>query len=125
MVNGYDIQLVRQFEAIWANAGRAERKMIREIVDGTNVPKTRQDKAAAERILCFLNEKAGRQYRNVDVNIKPIMQRLQSGITEEQLRAVIAKKCREWRGTSMESYLRPATLFGREKVEQYVGELGA
>lgn len=125
MANGYDIQLIRQFEAIWANAGRAEKKVIRQIVDGTAAAKTKEAKAAAERILCFLNDKAGRQYRAVDVNLTPIMQRLQSGITEEQLRAVIAKKCREWRGTNMEPYLRPATLFGREKVEQYVGELGA
>lgn len=124
MANGYDIQLVRQFEAIWANAGRAERKMIREIVEGTRGPKTKEAKEAAERILCFLNEKTGRNYRSADVNIKPIMQRLQSGITEQELRAVVAKKCRDWKGSNMESYLRPATLFNREKCEQYVGELG-
>ena len=42
----------------------------------------------------------------------------------EECRAVVALKCREWgQDDKMEKYLRPATLFNREKFNQYAGEL--
>lgn len=79
----------------------------------------------AEEVLAFLNLKRGskRGYRPVDVNIELIIQRLKSGATIEDCKAVIAKKARDWLGTDMEVYLRPATLFNRTKFEQYLGEL--
>ena len=78
----------------------------------------------AIEVLNFLNEKTGRNYRPVDVNINFIKARLESGITVEDLKSIIAMKVREWRGDPvMDKFLRPATLFNREKCEQYYGEL--
>ena len=43
----------------------------------------------------------------------------------QELRQVVAKKCREWSGDpTMMNYLRPATLFNSVKFAQYQGELG-
>lgn len=84
----------------------------------------REIRDASKRVLEFLNERAGRQFRLVPTNLEPIQQRLVSGITEADLRKVIVRKCREWKGDEkMARYLRPATLFNRTKCEQYVGEL--
>lgn len=80
--------------------------------------------ASARSVLQFLNEKTGRRYQPVDANLRLIVARFREGTTEQQLRQVVAKKCREWTGNEkMETYLRPATLFNREKCAQYVGEL--
>lgn len=80
----------------------------------------------AVEILGFLNEKAGRNYEPVMVNIEMIVARLKEGATPDDCRAVIAKKCREWKTDErMSLYLRPATLFNRTKFAQYKGELVA
>jgi uncharacterized phage protein (TIGR02220 family) len=80
---------------------------------------------AAKRVLEFLNEKTGRNYRPTSVNLDKIAARLREDYTEMQCRQVVVKKCREWMpDEKMAVYLRPATLFGREKFAQYAGELG-
>lgn len=79
---------------------------------------------AAREILGFLNAKTGRNYRLVDANLGPIMARMKEGATVRELRAVIARKCREWGSDEkMMQYLRPATLFNATKFNQYVGEV--
>ena len=82
----------------------------------------RQVKKQAEQVLRFLNEKTGRSYRNVKTNLDFIENRLKSGASLADCRGVIARKVREWKGTDLEKYLRPATLFNATKFEQYVGE---
>lgn len=82
-------------------------------------------KAEAAEILAFLNEKAGKAFRPVDTNLDFIIGRLKSGMTSVQARQIIIRKHREWAGTDMEAYLRPATLFNKTNCEQYLGELVA
>lgn len=80
----------------------------------------------ARRILAFLNEKAGRRYQETKANLDFIKARLKDGATVVELRQVVVKKCREWKGDpKMELYLRPATLFNATKFSQYQGELVA
>jgi uncharacterized phage protein (TIGR02220 family) len=80
--------------------------------------------ASAIEVLNFLNEKANRRYRSTPVNLGFIKARLAEGYTAAECRQVIAKKCREWMADDkMAEYLRPATLFNREKFNQYAGEL--
>jgi uncharacterized phage protein (TIGR02220 family) len=83
-------------------------------------------KGQAREVLAFLNEKTGRHYQAVRANLEMIEARLKDGATIDELRAVVAKKCREWTGNEkMAPYLRPATLFNRTKFAQYQGELHA
>jgi len=76
-------------------------------------------------ILEFLNQKAGRTYRQTATHLDLIRARLRDGIAPWQLRAIVSRKVHEWRSTEMAKYLRPATLFNRTKCEQYLGELPA
>ena len=93
--------------------------------NGHDPLKTRELRKIALRLLTFLNEKTGRVYQPVPANVDLIVARLKEGSTEEDCRAVIAKKCREWStDVKMAEYLRPATLFGRTKFAQYRGEVG-
>lgn len=80
-------------------------------------------RADAETLLTFLNEKTGRSYRPLKVNLELVADRLKEGATVQDCKSLIAKKVREWKGTEMEQYLRPATLFNRTKFAQYIGEL--
>lgn len=83
-------------------------------------------RAHAVEVLTFLNEKANRAYKPLPANVDMIVARLREGATLEDCRAVVAKKCREWLADpTMNTYLRPATLFNRTKFAQYQGELVA
>ena len=86
--------------------------------------KKHETRKAAKSILSFLNEKAGRNFEDVQANLDPIISRMKEGYTSAQLHQVIAKKCREWLpDEKMRQYLRPATLFNRTKFANYAGEL--
>lgn len=88
-----------------------------ESKDKDTVP-TRQ---RAQRIIEYLNEKAGTRFHPGRVNLQFVMARLQEGASEEDCRQVIEAKCRQWRGTRMAQYLRPETLFNATKFASYVG----
>ena len=71
-------------------------------------------------IVEYLNEKAGTSYKpNSKNTVKHINARLTDGFTVDDFKTVIDKKCAEWKGTDMEQYLRPETLFGT-KFESYL-----
>ena len=71
-------------------------------------------------IIDRLNEKAGTSYRSSSKATQGhINARIAEGYTVEDFFSVIDKKCAEWRGTDMEKYLRPETLFG-SKFENYL-----
>lgn len=72
-------------------------------------------------IIAHLNERAGTNYRATSkATQEHIKARLSEGYTVEDFYTVIDKKCEEWLGTKMEQYLRPSTLFNREKFESYL-----
>lgn len=50
-----------------------------------------------------------------------IAARLAEGFTLEDFKKVILKKSKQWKGTNMERFLRPETLFGT-KFEGYLNE---
>lgn len=71
-------------------------------------------------IVEHLNAKAGTKYKpSAAATQRFINGRLADGFTVEDFKTVIDKKCSEWRGSEMEKYLRPETLFGN-KFENYL-----
>lgn len=75
-------------------------------------------------VLTHLNQMAGTSYRPVDSNLRLIEARIKEGATVADMKRVIDAKCSEWKGSDMEKYLRPQTLFNASKFEQYLGALG-
>ena len=72
------------------------------------------------QIIDYLNLKIGTRYRaNSKSTQSHIKARLKEGYSLQDFLTVIDKKCSEWRGTNMEQYLRPETLFGT-KFEGYL-----
>lgn len=71
-------------------------------------------------IISHLNEKAGTAYRAAGKATQGhINARLAEGFSVDDFYSVIDKKVAEWKGSEMEKYLRPETLFGN-KFENYL-----
>lgn len=78
------------------------------------------NKEYIKAVIHHLNEKAGTNYRqSTESTVRHIKARLNDGFTLEDFFTVIDKKVAEWKGTDMERYLRPETLFG-SKFESYL-----
>ncbi len=90
-----------------------------------NVPSlTSEDRPAYqyEDIINYLNQKADTHFRHTSADTqKHIRARYNDGFKFEDFKTVIDKKVKEWKGTEMEKFLRPATLFGT-KFEGYLNQ---
>jgi uncharacterized phage protein (TIGR02220 family) len=79
------------------------------------------DHAVVMRILGKLGEHNGVRYGGAAQHVKLIAARLRDGLTEWQLRAVVAFCADEWKADEkMRKYLRPETLFGPESIAKYL-----
>jgi len=85
---------------------------------------TQEQREAGERVLKYLNDTAGTRFRTTPANLALVGARLREGYTEREILEVVQAKAREAQaGEFGIKYLRPATLFNREKFSQYVGQL--
>jgi len=84
-------------------------------------------RADAIHVLMKLNELAETNYamtgRKAESNIRLVSARFSEGYTKQELFMMIEHKVKEWKGTKMERYLRPATLFQKSKIDGYINEL--
>ena len=88
----------------------------------TPIPDNKQNNEQIVNIINYLNEKAGTHYRpTTDATVKVINARLNEKFTVEDFKIVIDKKTKQWKGTKMEEFLRPQTLFGT-KFESYLNQ---
>jgi phage replication O-like protein O len=72
-------------------------------------------------VISYLNEKAGKGFKNLPANQKFIKARLGDGHTISDLKAVIDHKTAEWKDDrKMVAYLRPSTLFNASNFEGYL-----
>ena len=70
--------------------------------------------------LHWLNEKSGRKFRECSSSLDPINARMnETDVTLEGVKLMIERQCKLWKGGTMEEFLRPSTLFGKEKFESY------
>lgn len=87
-----------------------------------NLPNNEVDIGVIKKIIEYLNSKLGTRYSPTTAGTqKNIRARFaeKADLTVEDFFSVIDKKCAEWKGTDMEKYLRPETLFGN-KFENYL-----
>jgi uncharacterized phage protein (TIGR02220 family) len=71
-------------------------------------------------VLAYLNKVSRREYRAMNSSLAPIDARLkEEGVTVEGCKLMIDRQVARWKGTHMEEYLRPSTLFGKEKFNEY------
>lgn len=99
---------------------KGDSELLVYIIECVRESKINKDKKYQEcvQVLDYLNKKCGTRYRANESNMKFIRARLKDYKIEDLL-AVIDKKCKEWKGTNMQMYLRPETLFNATKFETY------
>jgi len=83
---------------------------------------TTEEQGATTRVIQALNKKARRAFRPEGRSRQLIVARLRAGFTVEDLLQVVWYKAREWNTDKMRAHLRPSTLFGRAKFDEYVDD---
>lgn len=74
------------------------------------------------QIVDYLNDVSNSNYRSTSRKTQSLIKaRLNEGFKIEDFKKVIDNKCKEWKGTEFEKYLRPETLFGT-KFESYLNQ---
>ena len=72
-------------------------------------------------IIEYLNLKTGSKFKpTTKPYIQAIRSRLKEGYMVDDFKTVIDKKCREWKGTKLEKYLTPKTLFAPSHFDTYL-----
>ena len=75
-----------------------------------------------KEIVEYLNLKTKKSFKaSTKATQRHINARLEEGYSLEDFKTVIDKKTKEWKGTEMDQYLRPETLFGT-KFEGYLNQ---
>lgn len=98
-----------------------EQKFDEQQTQPCKIKKSSKDILQEKEIIDYLNEKAKTRYTTCKSNTKFIAARLKE-YSLEDLKSVIDCKCKEWKGTNMEMYLRPETLFNATKFENYYNQ---
>lgn len=76
-------------------------------------------------VIEHLNSVAGKNFRaSTPETRKMIAARLKDGYTVDEMKKVIDHRWEMWRGTDMEQYMRPNTLFRPSKFENYLNAIG-
>ena len=78
------------------------------------------DTTAADAVIDYLNSVAGTKYQKTPKNRSYINARIAEDHTPEDCRRVIDGRWAAWKGTKMQEYMRPCTLFNSEKFEGYL-----
>ena len=80
------------------------------------------ESSIVQDVISYLNEKVGTSYRPSTRKTRDLIKaRQKEHFTLDDFKKVINKKTAEWKGTDMEKYLRPETLFGT-KFESYLNQ---
>lgn len=83
---------------------------------------SKPDRIPYKEIIDYLNDKANRQFRNVEANKKLIRARWHEGYTLDDFKQVIDIKVAEWANNAdMDKFLQPSTLFGN-KFDKYLNQ---
>lgn len=80
-----------------------------------------KDRNFVQKVIEHLNMMAGSKFEpSHSINIQYVLERKAEGYTFLDFKSVIERKCKEWLNTSMQSNLRPLTLFNQKNFENYL-----
>jgi uncharacterized phage protein (TIGR02220 family) len=82
---------------------------------------TKEHKESAIKVIEYLNSQADTTFSTkIGSNIELICARFKEGYTIDDLKLVIDKKVKDWKGSDWAKFLRPNTLFAKTKIENYL-----
>lgn len=83
-------------------------------------PVTKEVRQIADNVIEYLNVQTGSTFSAKGGNLDLIAARLAEGYTIGDMKLVIDKKVADWKGSDYEKFLRPLTLFAKNKFENYL-----
>jgi uncharacterized phage protein (TIGR02220 family) len=99
---------------------RFKKRESRERSVGSSTDKNHIFSASSRVALLYLGHKTGKHFREVDGNLAPIDARLrEEGVDLDGVKAMIDRQVSAWAGTKMADFLRPTTLFDKDKFDSY------
>ncbi|MCY7858684.1 phage replisome organizer N-terminal domain-containing protein [Bacillus sonorensis] len=112
-----------------SHATEIDKELDKDIDKENNILSGKPDDVSSEKdeipyklIIDLLNKVAGTKYRHTTPKTKTLIKaRWNEGFRFDDFKHVILVKCEEWRGTDLDKYLRPETLFGT-KFENYLNQ---
>ena len=123
--DGYQIEWVAESIAkrkAYSNSRRENRKNTSKKTSKT-YDSHMENENEIEGVIEYLNKKASKKFNiKTDAHRKFINARFKEGFTVDDCKKVIDKKVNEWKGTEMDQYLRPETLFRPSKFEGYLNQ---
>jgi uncharacterized phage protein (TIGR02220 family) len=76
-----------------------------------------------ENVIAYLNEKAGKHFKQVNGNVAIVLARIKERYTIDDFKRVIDHKVAKWgKDPKMREYLRPETLFAPKHFESYLND---
>lgn len=101
----------------------SEEKLFDDEIEEVEQPQKKQEKSASipfEIIIGYLNEKAEKNFKHTTGSTrKSISGRFSDGYGLDDFMHVIDVKVQEWKGTEMDKFLSPETLFRPANFEKY------
>lgn len=73
-------------------------------------------------VIDYLNQVTGSAFRYAKAHQRVIEARVKEKFTLDDFKKVIDTKSAQWKGTNMQTYLRPSTLFQASKMDGYLQE---
>jgi len=84
-------------------------------------PVTKESLETARQIIDYLNSTAGTTFQlETGSNLQLISDRINEGYSISEFKVVIDSKVKDWKGTDWGKFLRPITLFNKQKFENYL-----
>lgn len=83
-------------------------------------PMSRETKRAGVEAILYLNSLAGTTFSTSGNNLELVAARINEGYSLAEIKVVIEKKVKDWKGSDYSKYLRPLTLFAKTKFENYL-----
>lgn len=97
-------------------------KAVQEHLSGNDAPDA---SIPYDEIIGFLNREAGKSFNpKAEASRKHIRARWKEGHRIPDFKEAVLNQVKEWKGTKMEFYLRPSTLFNCEKFDGYINNTG-
>lgn len=122
----YETPQLEEEKPLVENPQLANPQLENRTQSNTNIYNTKEESnILAEQcveVIAYLNEKAGTRFRVGENNLKFVRARLKE-YSIDDLKKVVDVKVKEWKGTNMQQYLRPETLFNATKFESYINGL--
>ena len=116
-----ELALPNRYESVTKNNESKSIEKDKELDKEKDIKK-RENREIAKKVLEYLNQKAGKNFKPVDSNISMINARLEEGYKYEDFVKVVDVKYSEWKYTDYEKYIRPNTLFCKSHFDNYLNQ---